>query len=125
MKFQVFFTSPAGIITAASAGIGLASTLFGAAKVTPKVYNAIKDRWISKAPAIDRTVDIPLDSPTATLNAKAQTPPVVVPAEYESLLAKSEQAKADKLRYEQERQALAAAKLNTPVVEAPCSRCYA
>tara|TARA_R110000868_G_scaffold210517_1_gene460556 strand:- start:106 stop:1584 length:1479 start_codon:yes stop_codon:yes gene_type:complete len=114
-----FFTSPAGIITAASAGIGLASTLFGAAKVTPKVYNAIKDRWISKAPAIDRTVDIPLDSPTATLNAKAQTPPVVIPAEYESLLAKSEQAKADKLRYEQERQALAAAKLNTPVVEAP------
>ena len=86
-----FFTSPAGIITAASAGLGLASTLMGAAKVGPKAYNAIKDRWINKAPAIDRTVDIPLESPTATLDAK--TAPVVqapIPKGWEDIIAKSE-----------------------------------
>ena len=86
-----FFTSPAGIITAASAGIGLASTLMGAARVAPKAYNAIKDRWISKAPAIDRTVDIPLEGPTATLDAK--TAPVVeapIPKGWEDIIAKSE-----------------------------------
>jgi hypothetical protein len=85
-----FFTSPAGIITAASAGIGLASTLMGAAKVAPTVYNSIKDRWITKAPAIDRTIDIPLDGPTATLDAKTATiaqPPV--PKEWEDIVAKS------------------------------------
>lgn len=85
-----FFTSPAGIITAASAGVGLASTLMGAAKVAPGVYNSIKDRWISKAPVIDRTIDIPLDGPSATLDAKAATiaePPV--PKGWEDILAKS------------------------------------
>lgn len=86
-----FFTSPAGIITAASAGLGLASTLMGAARVAPKAYNAIKDRWISKAPAIDRTVDIPLEGPSATLDAK--TAPVVeapIPKGWEDIIAKSE-----------------------------------
>ena len=85
-----FFTSPAGILTAAGAGIGLGSTLMGAANVAPKMYNAIKDRWISKAPAIDRTVDIPFEGPTATLNAKAA--PVAeapVPKGWEDILAKS------------------------------------
>ena len=85
-----FFTSPAGILTAAGAGVGLGATLMGAANVAPKMYNAIKDRWISKAPAIDRTVDIPFEGPTATLNAKAAPvaePPV--PKGWEDILAKS------------------------------------
>lgn len=85
-----FFTSPAGIITAAGAGIGLANTLMGAAKVAPKAYNAIKDRWISKAPAIDRTVDIPFEGPTATLDGKAKIVEPPVPKGWEDILAKSE-----------------------------------
>ena len=86
-----FFTSPAGILTAAGAGVGLGATLMGAANVAPKMYNAIKDRWISKAPAIDRTVDIPFEGPTATLDAK--TAPVVqapIPKGWEDIIAKSE-----------------------------------
>jgi hypothetical protein len=115
-----FFTSPAGIITAAGAGIGLANTLMGAAKVAPKAYNAIKDRWISKAPAIDRTVDIPFASPTATFDAKVTAPPVVAPnvpaptnvSEWDDLIARSEKNKADKAAY-------SASKNGIPVVEAP------
>ncbi len=116
-----FFTSPAGIITAAGAGIGLASTLMGAAKVAPKTYNAIKDRWISKAPAIDRNVDIPFETPKATFDAKATTPPTVEPSaptkptsasQWDELIARSEKNRADKLAYE-------ASKAGVPVVEAP------
>lgn len=64
--------------------------MLGAANVAPKMYNAIKDRWISKAPTIDRTVDIPFEGPTATLDAKtatvAESP---VPKGWEDIIAKS------------------------------------
>ena len=84
-----FFTSPTGILTAAGAGIGLGSTLLGAAKIAPKMYNAIKDRWISKAPAIDRTVDIPFEGPTATFDSKAAIIESPVPKGWEDIVAKS------------------------------------
>lgn len=107
-----FFTSPAGIVTAAGAGIGLASTIYGAATSAPKAYNAIKDRWISKAPAIDRSVDIPFEGPTPTLNAKAAVPEANAASEWDAIIARSEQNKAAKA-------ADAAARAGKVVIEAP------
>lgn len=107
-----FFTSPAGIVTAAGAGIGLGSTIFGAAVAAPKAYNAIKDRWISKAPAIDRTVDIPFEGPTPTLNGKAAAPAANAVSEWDAIIARSEQNKAAKA-------ADAAARQGKPIIEAP------
>ena len=49
-SIPTFFTSPAGIVTAVGAGIGLGSTLYGAGSVAPKVYQSIKDRWMTKTP---------------------------------------------------------------------------
>ena len=65
-KFEVpsFFTSPAGIVTGAGALVGAGSALYGASKVAPAVYQAVKDRWINKVPEIDRTIDIPMETPT-------------------------------------------------------------
>ena len=65
-NFEVptFFTSPAGIITGGAAVIGTGTALYGASKVAPVVYQNIKNRWINKAPEIDRTVDIPMDAPS-------------------------------------------------------------
>lgn len=94
-KFEVpsFFTSPAGIITAAGAGIGLASTLYGAGKVAPKVYQSVKDRWMTKVPEIDRTVDIPFEAaPSPTPNAAP------TPLQQSNLTPQEVQARADKLK---------------------------
>lgn len=94
-KFEVpsFFTSPAGIVTAAGAGIGLASTLYGAGKVVPKVYQAVKDRWMTKIPEIDRTVDIPFEAaPSPTPNAAP------TPLQQSNLTPQEVQARADKLK---------------------------
>ena len=107
-----FFTSPAGIVTAAGAGIGLGATILGAAVAAPKAYNAIKDRWISKAPAIDRTVDIPFEGPKPTLNAKAAAPATNAVSEWDAIIAQSEQNKAAKA-------ADAAARQGKPIIEAP------
>jgi hypothetical protein len=75
-----FFTSPAGIVTAIGAGIGLGSTLIGAGTVAPKVYQSIKNRYMTKPPEIDRNIDIPMggsfDNPPAAPQAPA---PVVTP----------------------------------------------
>ena len=59
-EIPTFFTSPAGIVTAAGAGIGLASTLIGAGAIAPKIYQSIKNRYMTQAPDIDRTRDIPM-----------------------------------------------------------------
>ena len=59
-EIPTFFTSPAGIVTAAAAGIGLGSTLIGAGAIAPKVYQSIKNRYMTKPPEIDRTRDIPM-----------------------------------------------------------------
>jgi hypothetical protein len=59
-EIPTFFTSPAGIVTAAGAGIGLASTLIGAGVVAPKIYQSIKNRYMTQTPEIDRTRDIPM-----------------------------------------------------------------
>lgn len=94
-KFEVpsFFTSPAGIVTAAGAGIGLASTLYGAGRVVPKVYQAVKDRWMTKVPEIDRTVDIPFEA------APSPTPNVApTPLQQSNLTPQEVQARADKLK---------------------------
>jgi hypothetical protein len=107
-----FFTSPAGIVTAAGAGVGLGATILGAAVAAPKAYNAIKDRWISKAPAIDRTVDIPFEGPKPTLNAKAAPPAANAVSEWDAIIAQSEQNKAAKA-------ADAAARQGKPIIEAP------
>lgn len=107
-----FFTSPAGIVTAAGAGVGLGATILGAAVAAPKAYNAIKDRWISKAPAIDRTVDIPFEGPKPTLNAKAAPPATNAVSEWDAIIAQSEQNKAAKA-------ADAAARQGKPIIEAP------
>jgi hypothetical protein len=107
-----FFTSPAGIVTAVGAGIGLGTTILGAAVAAPKAYNAIKDRWINKAPAIDRTVDIPFTAPTASFDTKAAPAIANTGSEWDEIIARSEQNKAAKL-------ADAAAKQGKPVVEAP------
>jgi hypothetical protein len=68
-EIPTFFTSPAGIGTAIAAGIGLGSTLIGAGAVAPKVYQSIKNRYMTKPPEIDRTRDIPMggafDNPPA------------------------------------------------------------
>jgi hypothetical protein len=65
-EIPTFFTSPAGIVTAAAAGIGLGSTLIGAGSVAPKVYQSIKNRYMTKPPEIDRTRDIPMGGPLDT-----------------------------------------------------------
>jgi hypothetical protein len=65
-EIPTFFTSPAGIVTAAAAGIGLGSTLIGAGAVAPKVYQSIKNRYMTKPPEIDRTRDIPMGGPLDT-----------------------------------------------------------
>ena len=62
-EIPTFFTSPAGIVTAAAAGIGLGSTLIGAGSIAPKVYQSIKNRYMTKPPEIDRTRDIPMGGP--------------------------------------------------------------
>ena len=59
-EIPTFFTSPAGIVTAAGAGIGLASTLIGAGAIAPKIYQSIKNRYMTQTPEIDRTRDIPM-----------------------------------------------------------------
>jgi hypothetical protein len=92
-SIPTFFTSPAGIVTAASAGIGLASTLYGAGVVAPKVYQSIKDRWLTKTPEIDRTIDIPLEAaPTPTPNSSP------TPLQQNNLTPQEVQARADRLK---------------------------
>jgi hypothetical protein len=59
-SIPTFFTSPAGIVTAAAAGIGLGSTLIGAGAIAPKIYQSIKNRYMTQTPEIDRTRDIPM-----------------------------------------------------------------
>jgi hypothetical protein len=107
-----FFTSPAGIVTAIGAGIGLGTTIYGAGVVAPKAYNAIKNRWVSKAPAIDRTVDIPLEGPTPTFDAKTVAPAAMYSAEDQALMDASERNRIAKA-------AAAAAKQGKPIIEAP------
>ena len=79
-EIPTFFTSPAGIVTAVGAGIGLGSTLIGAGAVAPKVYQSIKNRYMTKPPEIDRTRDIPMggafDTPPAPV---AQPTPQATP----------------------------------------------
>jgi hypothetical protein len=92
-NIPTFFTSPAGIVTAASAGIGLASTLYGAGVVAPKVYQSIKDRWLTKTPEIDRTIDIPFEAiPSPTPNASP------TPLQQTNLTPQEVQARADRLK---------------------------
>ena len=94
-KFEVpsFFTSPAGIVTAVGAGIGLGSSLYGAGTVAPKIYQAVKDRWMTKTPEIDRTVDIPFEAaPSPTPNAAP------TPLQQSNLTPQEVQARADKLK---------------------------
>ncbi len=92
-SIPTFFTSPAGIVTAASAGIGLASTLYGAGVVAPKVYQSIKDRWLTKTPEIDRTIDIPLE---ATPSPTPNTSPT--PLQQTNLTPQEVQDRADRLK---------------------------
>lgn len=88
-----FFTSPAGIVTAVGAGIGLGSTLYGAGRVAPKVYQSIKDRWMTKTPEIDRTIDIPLEAtPSPTPNVSP------TPLQQTSLTPQEVQTRADILK---------------------------
>jgi len=88
-----FFTSPAGIVTAVGAGIGLGSTLYGAGSVAPKVYQSIKDRWMTKTPEIDRTIDIPLEAtPSPTPNVSP------TPLQQTNLTPQEVQARADMLK---------------------------
>lgn len=88
-----FFTSPAGIVTAVGAGIGLGSTLYGAGSVAPKVYQSIKDRWMTKTPEIDRTIDIPLEAtPSPTPNVSP------TPLQQSNLTPQEVQARADILK---------------------------
>jgi hypothetical protein len=81
-SIPTFFTSPAGIVTAAAAGIGLGSTLIGAGAIAPKVYQSIKNRYMTKPPEIDRTIDIPMGGPLdtpPTPQPVAQPTPQVTP----------------------------------------------
>jgi hypothetical protein len=92
-NIPTFFTSPAGIVTAAAAGIGLGSTLYGAGSVAPKVYQSIKDRWMTKTPEIDRTIDIPLEAtPSPTPNVSP------TPLQQTNLTPQEVQARADRLK---------------------------
>ena len=92
-SIPTFFTSPAGIVTAAAAGIGLGSTLYGAGSVAPKVYQSIKDRWMTKTPEIDRTIDIPLEAtPSPTPNVAP------TPLQQTNLTPQEVQARADMLK---------------------------
>jgi hypothetical protein len=69
-----FFTSTAGLVTGAGAVIGAGTALYGASKVAPAVYQAVKNRWINKVPEIDRTIDIPMDAtPVAPVSVQATT----------------------------------------------------
>ena len=92
-SIPTFFTSPAGIVTAVGAGIGLGSTLYGAGSVAPKVYQSIKDRWMTKTPEIDRTIDIPLEAtPSPTPNVSP------TPLQQNNLTPQEVQARADRLK---------------------------
>ena len=73
-EIPTFFTSPAGIVTAVGAGIGLGSTLIGAGAVAPKIYQSIKNRYMTKAPEIDRTIDIPMGGPLDNPPVAEQAP---------------------------------------------------
>lgn len=69
-----FFTSTAGLVTGTGAVIGAGTALYGASKVAPAVYQAVKNRWINKVPEIDRTIDIPMDAtPVAPVATQATT----------------------------------------------------
>lgn len=92
-SIPTFFTSPAGIVTAAAAGIGLGSTLYGAGSVAPKVYQSIKDRWMTKTPEIDRTIDIPLEATTSPTPNVSPTP-----LQQTNLTPQEVQARADMLK---------------------------
>lgn len=92
-SIPTFFTSPAGIVTAVGAGIGLGTTLYGAGSVAPKVYQSIKDRWMTKTPEIDRTIDIPLEAtPSPTPNVSP------TPLQQSNLTPQEVQARADRLK---------------------------
>jgi len=92
-NIPTFFTSPAGIVTAVGAGIGLGSTLYGAGSVAPKVYQSIKDRWMTKTPEIDRTIDIPLEAtPSPTPNVSP------TPLQQTNLTPQEVQARAERLK---------------------------
>lgn len=75
-----FFTSTAGLVTGAGAAIGAGSALYGASKVAPAVYQAVKNRWINKVPEIDRSVDIPMDATPAAPVATQATAELAAPA---------------------------------------------
>lgn len=95
-SIPTFFTSPAGIVTAVGAGIGLGSTLYGAGSVAPKVYQSIKDRWMTKTPEIDRTIDIPLEAtPSPTPNVSP------TPLQQTNLTPQEVQARAERLKASQ------------------------
>ena len=113
-SIPTFFTSPAGIVTAAAAGIGLGSTLYGAGSVAPKVYQSIKDRWMTKTPEIDRTIDIPLEAtPSPTPNVAP------TPLQQTNLTPQEVQARADRLKAAQAPAAPAAPAGAIPPAPAP------
>lgn len=115
-SIPTFFTSPAGIVTAAAAGIGLGSTLYGAGSVAPKVYQSIKDRWMTKTPEIDRTIDIPLEAtPSPTPNVSP------TPLQQTNLTPQEVQARADRLKAAQAPAAPAGAVAPGPAPELPIS----
>ena len=108
-SIPTFFTSPAGIVTAVGAGIGLGSTLYGAGSVAPKVYQSIKDRWMTKTPEIDRTIDIPLEAtPSPTPNVSP------TPLQQTNLTPQEVQARADMLK--------AAQPVAPPAAQAPITQ---
>jgi len=92
-EIPTFFTSPLGIGTAIASGVGLATTLYGAGFVAPKMYQSIKDRWLTKTPEIDRTIDIPLvATPSPTPNVSP------TPLQQTNLTPQEVQARADRLK---------------------------
>lgn len=94
-----FFTSTAGLVTGAGAAIGAGTALYGASKVAPAVYQAVKDRWINKVPEIDRTIDIPMDAtpaaPVAT-QATAELAKPAAPAEPDRMQRAAEMIEANR-----------------------------
>jgi hypothetical protein len=112
-EIPTFFTSPAGIVTAVGAGIGLGSTLIGAGAVAPKIYQSIKNRYMTKEPEIDRTRDIPMGGPF-------DNPPV---AQQAPVLDRQQQVeqRANDLRAAVQRKAPVAPPepVSTPITAAP------
>ena len=119
--WQGVLSSPAALVTG-GAVLGYLTNQF-AIPAIKKGASSIKNRWLSNGNTNTATIDIPVDNGAVTSQIDISTSPAQVSPQMSQQesdwIASSEKAKADKIRYAQEREAIRQSRFGAPPVETP------